>query len=38
VFISIKDLLLYRDVTTLKGIVQDSATLKRDYEKLEKLF
>lgn len=38
VFISIKDLLVHRDITTLKGIVQDSATLKRDYQKLEKLF
>lgn len=38
VFVSIKDLVLYRDITTLKGIVQDSTTLKRDYEALEKLF
>jgi len=38
VFISIKDLVLHRDVITLKGIVQDSTTLKRDYDALEKLF
>ena len=38
VFVSIKDLLLYRDITTIKGIVQDSATLKRDYQALERLF
>jgi MFS family permease len=38
VFISIKDLVLHRDITTVKGIVQDSKTLKRDYDELEKLF
>lgn len=38
VLICIKDIVLHRDVTTIKKIIQDSSSLKSDYEKLEKLF
>lgn len=38
VLISIKDLLFYRDITTVKSVINDSVSLKRDYQELEKLF
>ena len=38
VAICIKDLVLHRDITTVKSIVNSTATLKRDYQELEKLF
>ncbi len=38
VLICIKDILFYRDITTIKKFIQDSASLKRDYLELEKLF
>jgi hypothetical protein len=36
--ICIKDLLIHRDVTTIKSIIGSTTTLKRDYQELEKLF
>lgn len=36
--ITIKDLLLHKDVTTIKELIHDTATLRRDFENLEKLF
>lgn len=36
--ICIKDLVLHRDVTTIKSIISSTTTLKRDYQELEKLF
>lgn len=36
--ICIKDLVLHRDVTTIKSIISSTATLKHDYQELEKLF
>lgn len=36
--ICIKDLLLNRDVTTIKSIINSTTHLKRDYQELEKLF
>lgn len=38
VAISIKDLLVHRDITTIKELIKDTATLRRDYETLERLF
>lgn len=37
-FITVKDLLLKRDATTVKRIVADSTSLKSDFATLEKLF
>ena len=36
--ICIKDLLLHRDVTTIKSIISSTTHLQRDYKELEKLF
>lgn len=36
--ICIKDILIHRDIVTLKKIVQDTANLRSDYTELEKLF
>lgn len=38
VAVSIKDLLLHRDVVTIKAIITDTSSLKSDYKALEKLF
>lgn len=38
VFICIKDLVLHRDITTVKKLISDSTGLKKDYAELEKLF
>jgi uncharacterized membrane protein len=38
VLLSVKDLLIYRDIKTLKELVRDSTSLKRDYESMERLF
>ncbi len=38
VLISIKDLLIRRDVTTLKELVRDTASLRSEYSKLRRLF
>ena len=38
VFISIKDLLIHRDITTIKELIRDTTSLKRDYQELEQLF
>jgi glycerol-3-phosphate acyltransferase PlsY len=38
VIICIKDILLHRDVTTIKKIIRDSVSLRNDYLELEKLF
>ena len=32
----VRDLLLYRDLTTLKGLLSDTASLKRDFTELER--
>lgn len=36
--ICIKDLIIHRDITTIKSIINSTTTLKRDYQELEKLF
>lgn len=38
VFICLKDLVLHRDVTTIKQIVRDSTSLKHDFDALDRLF
>lgn len=38
VIISIKDLLLHRDITTIKELIKDTTSLRRDYQQLEALF
>lgn len=38
VMVSIKDLLLHRDVTTVKQLIRDTASLRADYVKLRQLF
>ncbi|MES2876638.1 MAG: hypothetical protein V4678_04175 [Patescibacteria group bacterium] len=38
VLISIKDLLIHRDITTIKELISDTTSLRRDYQELEKLF
>ncbi len=38
VAITIKDLLIHRDITTIKKLIADTSGLKRDYEALERLF
>lgn len=38
VLISVKDLLIHRDVTTLKELVRDTASLRAEYSKLRRLF
>lgn len=37
-FICLKDILFHRDITTVKTIMNDSASLKRDFASLETLF
>jgi hypothetical protein len=36
--ITVKDLLIHRDITTIKNLVASTSSLKRNYQKLEKLF
>jgi hypothetical protein len=36
--VTIKDILMHRDITTIKKLISDSANLRRDYKELEKLF
>jgi nitrogen fixation/metabolism regulation signal transduction histidine kinase len=38
VLIVVKDILIHRDITTVKTIIADSAGLRTDYKELEKLF
>lgn len=38
VLISIKDILFHQDITTIKGFISDTVSLRSDYEALEKLF
>lgn len=38
VFICIKDILFHRDITTMKQLINDTTSLKRDYVELERLF
>lgn len=38
VLVSVKDLLIHRDVTTIKELVRDTASLRADYSKLRQLF
>lgn len=38
VLVCIKDIVLHRDVVTIKKIIRDTAGLKREYEQIEKLF
>jgi len=38
VLICIKDLLVHRDLTTVRSIIKDSGSLMSDYRSLEKLF
>lgn len=38
VIVSVKDLLLHRDVTTVKQLIRDTASLRSDYTKLRQLF
>lgn len=38
ILICIKDLMIHKDVTTIKNIISSSASLKHDYQELEKLF
>lgn len=38
VLISIKDILFHQDITTIKSFIADTASLRRDYEALERLF
>lgn len=37
-FICFKDLLFYHDLRTARNTIEDGTSLKRDFEKLEKLF
>ena len=37
-FISLKDLLFYRDLRTAKNTLEDGTSLRKDFEALEKLF
>lgn len=36
--VTIKDILMHRDITTIKKLISDSANLRRDYQALERLF
>jgi len=36
--ICLKDLVLHRDITTIKQLIRDTATLREDYKMLERLF
>lgn len=36
--ICIKDLIIHRDIMTIKSIIGSTASLKRDYQELDKLF
>lgn len=38
VLLSVKDLLIHRDVTTVKELIRDTASLRADYSKLRELF
>lgn len=38
VFICLKDIVLHRDIVTIKKLIQDTAGLKSEYEKIQKLF
>lgn len=38
VLICLKDLLLYRDITTIKNLIKDTAGLRKEYAEIEKLF
>ena len=38
ILITIKDLVLHRDITTIKKLIRDSSSLKRDFSELERLF
>lgn len=38
VLISLKDLLFHRDIVTIRSVINDSVSLKRDYQALERLF
>ena len=38
VLITIKDLLLHRDITTIRSVISDTTTLRRDYATIERLF
>lgn len=38
VLITIKDLVLYRDITTIRSVISDTTTLRRDYATIERLF
>ena len=38
VLLSVKDLLIHRDVTTIKELIRDTASLRADYSKLRQLF
>ncbi len=38
ILICIKDLVIHKDVTTIKNIISSSTSLKHDYRELEKLF
>ncbi|MDQ5932576.1 MAG: hypothetical protein QG649_661 [Patescibacteria group bacterium] len=38
VLICLKDLLVHRDIVTVKSVIKDSAQLTSDYRQLEKLF
>jgi len=38
VLITIKDLVLHRDITTVKELIRDTASFRSDYDKLNELF
>lgn len=38
VLISMKDLVFHRDITTIRSVINDSVSLKRDYQVLERMF
>lgn len=38
VFICLKDIVLHRDIVTIKKLIQDTAGLKSQYEQIQKLF
>lgn len=38
VLITLKDLLVHRDITTIRSVISDTTTLKRDYANIEQLF
>lgn len=38
VFITIKDILIHRDIVTIKKLLRDSVSLKQSFSELEKLF